>query len=253
MKHHIAAWLIALNFVLASPLHAQAGGFEVVRDDIAAAVASALADRGAATKANVIVYGDSNILYRSEEALRVKIQDLTFNAEARRWNATMQINSDTTTLAEVPIQGRYEAVISVPVITRQANSGDVIADSDIIMLDVPERNVRKDTILNRDALIGKSPKRSISRNRPINISELTAPIIIKKGTSVTIQYSAPSMHIHTTGKTLEDGSLWETIRVENINSKRSISARVISADTVEANTQIISTQAVSTNATNAVN
>jgi flagella basal body P-ring formation protein FlgA len=253
MKYHIAAWLIALSVVLTVPLHAQAGEFEVARDDVAAAVAAALADRGAATKANVIVYGDSDILYRAQEALKVKIQDLAFNTEARRWNATMQIVSDTATLANLPIQGRYEAVISVPVITRQANTGDVISDADIIMLDVPERNVRKDTILNRDALVGKSPKRSISRNRPINISELTAPVIVKKGTSVTIQYSAPSMHIHTTGKTLEDGSLWETIRVENISSKRSISARVISADTVEANAQTINTNATDNTAGNAVN
>lgn len=231
--------LLAIAFLCASQ-HANAASnslFEVAREDVASAVATALADRGAADKVDVVVYSANPVLYQANTPLKVAIQALTFDNKSHKWQANMHILSDNKTLSVTPVQGRYEAVLSVPVLTRKTANTDIITDADIVMLDVPERLVRKDTVINSYDILGKSPKRSISPNRPIRLTEVNLPAIVKKGSSVEIKYSAPFMNIRTIGQALEDGSLGSVVRVKNMDSDRAISARVVSAGTVETNTK----------------
>lgn len=231
--------LVFIAFLCASE-RANAGStsiFEVAREDVAKAVATALANRGAAEKVDVVVYSASPVLYSANAPLKVAIQALTFDSKSHKWHANMHIISNQKTVSVTPVQGRYEAVLSVPVLTRKTANTDIITDADITMMDVPERLVRKDTVINSYDILGKSPKRSISPNRPIRLTEVNLPAIVKKGSSVEIKYSAPFMNIRTIGQALEDGSLGSVVRVKNMDSDRAISARVVSVGTVETNTK----------------
>ncbi len=211
--------------------------FEVAREDVANAVGKALADRGAAEKVRTVVYSKDDVLYSANAPLSVAIQGLKFDERSHKWQANMLVLSKGETVNTTPIQGRYESVYTVPVLTRQAINTDIITDADVEYIDVPERQVRKDTVLNLSDILGKSPKRSISPNRPIRLSEVNMPAIIKKGAAVQINYSAPYMKLQTTGQALEDGSLGSIVRVKNMESQRAISARVISAGVVETNSK----------------
>lgn len=209
--------------------------FEVAREDVATAVAASLAERGASEKVRVVVYSADPVLYRANAPLKVAIQALSFDKDAHKWQANMHIISRDKTVSVTPVQGRYEAVLTVPVLARMAADSDVISDADIHMMDVPERLVRKDTVLRAEDIIGKSPKRSISPNRPIRLTEVNLPAIVRKGSSVEVQYSAPYMKIRTVGQALEDGSLGSLVRIKNPESQRAITARVVGAGLVETN------------------
>ncbi len=230
-------FLTILGCASAYPLIASAKTtlFEVAREDVAKAVADSLAERGAADKVDVVVYSETPVLYRANAPLNVAIQALTFDKDAKKWQANMHVISHEKTVSVMPIKGRYTSVISVPTLSRKTVSTDIIADADIVMTDVQERLVRKDTVRDVSDIVGKSPKRSISPNRPIRLTEVNLPVLIKKGASVEIVYSAPFMNIRTVGKALEDGSLGSTIRVQNTDSDRAIGARVVSAGVVETN------------------
>lgn len=209
--------------------------FEVAREDVAAAVAATLAERGASEKVRVVVYSADPVLYRANAPLNVAIQALSFDKDSHKWQANMHIISRDKTVSVTPVQGRYEAVLTVPVLTRKTVDTDVISDADIEMMDVPDRLVRKDTVLRAEDIIGKSPKRSISPNRPIRLTEVNLPAIVKKGNPVEVQYSAPYMKIRTMGQALEDGSMGSLIRIKNPDSQRAITARVVGTGLVETN------------------
>lgn len=238
MNHILRSLIIALGFsCVAAHASAESSYFQVAREDVATAVSNALAERGAATKVNAVVYSANPVLYSANSPLSVAIQALTFDAESHKWQANMHIISDGKTISVSPVQGRYEAVINVPVLTRKTADSDVITDADITMVDVPERQIHKDTARSAEDLIGKSPKRSISPNRPIRLTEINLPIIVKKGSSVDVQYSAPYMTIRTVGEALEDGSLGSVVRIKNEQSGKAITARVIGTGKVEANNE----------------
>lgn len=239
MNRIVCSLLITLIFgnAVISEAHAENSYFQVARDDVAAAVSSALAKRGAASKVNAIVYSANPVLYTAGSPLKVAIQELSFDNESHKWQANMHILSDDKLISVSPIQGRYEAVVTVPVLARKTANGDIISDADIAMMDIPERQIHKDTATNPSDLVGKSPKRSVSPDRPIRLSEIDLPTIVKRGSPVEVQYSASRMMIRTVGIALEDGSLGSMVRIKNEQSGKAITARVISTGRVEANNE----------------
>jgi flagellar basal body P-ring formation protein FlgA len=211
--------------------------FHVSAKDVGNAVSDALAKRGAADKVQANLLATQPILYSANEPLTVAIQALTFDDASKKWQANMHIIAKGKTVSVTPISGRYEAVVSIPVLTRQANRTDVISENDIVMKDMVERRLRKDTVTSADMLIGKSPLRSISADRPIRTSEVSLPILVQKGQALEVSYSTPYMTLRTMGQALEDGTKGSLIRVKNSDSQKALSARVIDSNRVEANMQ----------------
>jgi flagella basal body P-ring formation protein FlgA len=211
--------------------------YQVATEDVATAVGSALVARGAGESITAKVYTDKQALYQAESPLTVAVQALTFDKKSLRWQANMHVLSGGKTVSTMPISGRYEPMVSVPMLNREVKPDDIISDADITWKSVTERHLRKDTVRAPEDLIGKSPKRYISAERAIRMTEVNQPIILKKGSAVQVTYSSPYMSIRTTGLAMESGSKGSLVRVRNLESKQIFSARVTGASDVEANLQ----------------
>ncbi|MEJ0010239.1 MAG: flagellar basal body P-ring formation chaperone FlgA [Alphaproteobacteria bacterium] len=179
--------------------------------------------------------GSPSTLYSADHALSVSIQALQIDKDAHRWQGQAYIVSGGKTEAVKPVAGYYEAMLSVPVLIRQVGSTDVIAQGDIEMKSMPERQIRKDTVTDEAQLIGKSPRRTISAERPIRAEEIAMPLVVKKGQTVELTYTTPYVHIRTEAEALEDGAVGATIRVKNTKSGKAVSSRVVDTGHVEAN------------------
>ncbi len=160
---------------------------------------------------------------------------LQVDSAAHRWQGQAYILSNGKTETVKPIAGFYQTQIDVPVLTRQLGASDVIAASDIEMKPMSERQLRKDTITDAAQLIGKSPHRMVSAERPIRAEEIAMPLLIKKGQTVEMTYTTAYVHIRDQAEALEDGAAGETIRVKNSKSGKAVSSRVVDAGHVEAN------------------
>lgn len=214
------------------------GYFQVTYDDVADEVARQLTSQGVEKQARATTMpANSPVLYTADHPLKLVLQALQVNPEKRQWQAQAHLIAAGRTEAVKPVSGHYEGVVSVPVLSRQLRGGDIIEPADLGTRDIASRNVRKDTILDPAQLIGKSPRGTISGDRPIRQSEISAPVLIKKGELVEISYTTPHMFIRTTGVALEDGEEGGSIRIKNDKSARTVSGRVISAGKVEANLQ----------------
>lgn len=231
------AFLLITVAMALSALPAFAAGsyFKVATQDVATAIADALTERGAAEKVKASVYSGKDELYESDKPLSVAVQALTFDKDAQRWQANMHVLSEGKTVSVMPIQGRYEPVSSVPVLNRHVNHSDIISDADISWKDMETRKLRKDTVMDISDLLGKTPRRTVSKDRPIRFSEIDQPALVKKGAQVAVRYSSPYMHIQTIGQALEDGAKGSLVRVQNPETKRAFTARVTNTNQVEAN------------------
>jgi flagella basal body P-ring formation protein FlgA len=212
--------------------------YKITAQDVSDAIASQLSLQGVVTKAEVIMSpGTPATLYATDHAVKLVIHTLQIDPQAKRWQAQAYFVADNKTESVHPISGTYGAMIDVPMLARQFSRTDVIAAEDIHMTAVPERLLRKDTITDTKQLIGQSPRVGISPNRPIRVSEVSAPIVIKKGDLVEMRYTTPYIHIKTTGIALEDGAKGSAIRVKNQKSERAVSAHVESAGVVQVNNE----------------
>lgn len=179
--------------------------------------------------------GASSILASADHPLSVVIHALQIDTESKQWQGQAYIMAGSTTESMKPVAGRYDAVVSIPVLTRQLRRGDVVERSDIEMRKIAERQLRKDSITELDQILGKSPLRMISPGRPIRTAEVSSPLLIRKGQTVEMLFTTPYMNIRTTGEALEDGSKGSLVRVQNSTSQKAVSGRVVATGKIEVN------------------
>jgi flagellar basal body P-ring formation protein FlgA len=210
--------------------------FNITAEDVNKAVAEQLQLQAIVPKADVSMSaGSPATLYSADHPLKLVVHALQVDTQARRWQGQANILANGKTETVRPISGIYTALIDVPVLTKQLGRTDVVEASDIAIKAISERQIRKDTVTDAKQLIGLSPRASISPNRPIRISEVSAPLVIKKGDTVQMTFTNPFMSLRTNGIALQDGARGEMIRVKNEKSERAVSGRVMAGGHIEVN------------------
>lgn len=217
--------------------------FQLAYSDVEEAVGFALADKGAGDKVSASITGrKEGPVFSHNKPLSVEIRGLKFDKNAGRWNASLMFVSENAIVSAMPVSGRFEEMVELPVLKRQMRSGETINDKDIQIRDFPVSSTRSDAITDLASLIGKSPLRTISMNRPIREQEIARPTIVKKNALVQMNYNSGAMQISDAGQAMEDGSQGSVISVKNVASKKTIRAVVVSADRVEVMPQAQSSQ-----------
>ena len=82
-------------------------------------------------------------------------------------------------------------------------------------------------------LSGQRLKQQVIAGRPITLAMIEADRIVTRGQTVTLVAAGPGINVTMTGKALTDGALNQRIRVENLNSGRTIEGIVRSREQVE--------------------
>lgn len=210
--------------------------FKITGDDVAAAVAEQLRLQAIEEKSKVsLAAGTPSLLYSADHAIKPVIHALQIDTTALRWQAQLNIIAGGKTVSVKPVSGTYIGLVDVPVVTRQLSRSDVIESGDLSTRAVPKNQLRKETVTDASRLIGQSPRATISANRPIRMSEVSAPIVIKKGDAVQMTYTSNYMSIRATGVALQDGAKGELIRIKNDKSEKAVSGRVKDSGHVEVN------------------
>lgn len=210
--------------------------FSITADDIGKAVAEQLRLQAVEQKADVSLgAGSPKIIYSANHPLKLVIHALQIDPQSRRWQAQANILANGKTETVKPVSGSYVALVDVPVLTRQLGKNDIIEASDLTIKSVPDTQLRKESVTDAKQIIGLSPRSTISTNRPIRQSEVSAPTMIKKGDAVQMTYTNPYMSIRTSGVALQDGAKGELIRIKNDKSEKAVSGRVQGAGHVEVN------------------
>ena len=104
-------------------------------------------------------------------------------------------------------------------IWKYLSSSNLLENADIIDIEDEEK------------MIGLAAKRFIPAKSPLTENQLQRPKLIKKGSIVNISLVNAYMRLRTQGKSLEDGSLGDMIRIKNIKTKKIILAKVTGAET----------------------
>lgn len=80
--------------------------------------------------------------------------------------------------------------------------------------------------------LNKVAKRTLTAGRPISLSSLGDPVLVERGQSTRLVFSAGDLVITATGVSLQPGSAGDFIKVRNIDSGRVITGTVLSDGSV---------------------
>ena len=81
-------------------------------------------------------------------------------------------------------------------------------------------------------LIGMSPLRALSAQRPVKKSDIRSPILVPKGSLVTMVFRTDRMVLTAQGRALQSGSKGDVIRILNAKTHRTIDGLVVNSGTV---------------------
>ncbi len=198
------------------------------QDAIKARIREALMNQGI-NKADEIELGDRlyNIHAPNEFGTKLDVEEIAFDKKSGRFTATLSITSSKPGTIRRVLGGWVRKMTSVPVLARRISTYDVIKQHDIKMVPVRSNRVQEETIVNAKYLIGKSPSRTLTPGAPLRRKDVRPPLLVTKGSLVTMILQGKFMRLTARGRALESGSKDDVIRIRNSKSNKKIEAVVI--------------------------
>lgn len=201
---------------------------DIGADKITAALQSALAQKldgqkfeATPSERNISMHVPENV------AADVTVSDLRYDLARGEFSAMLTAGTE-----EKAVTGRLIPVTSVPVLKAQLQKGALITAEDLDYVDVRNSDLSANVLVSADQLIGMSPRRSLAALKPIASSDVSSPVVVKKGEIVTMVLQNSEMTLTTQGKALESGAVGETVRIINPSSGQSVEGIVTAVKTV---------------------
>jgi flagellar basal body P-ring formation protein FlgA len=111
--------------------------------------------------------------------------------------------------------------------------GAAIAQSDLTYA-TSANDVMSGTVTALDDIVGMQARRTLRAGETLRLEDVRRPVLVIKGSTVSMSFEAPGIVLTATGKAMNEGGLGETVTVQNPASYRMISAVVIGPGQVRA-------------------
>ena len=198
------------------------------RDEIKNAVRDALVDDGVGPDADIEFSNRLMKLHVPGDSLAgVTVDDIDFDPRSRRFSAVISAPAGSPDARQFQIRGRIYRTVEVPVLIRRVLVGDPIKASDLKWIKVRARRMQPNTVIAEADIVGMTPRRGLRPGYPVLLSSIHRPIIVAKGSLVTMFLKAPKMVLTAQGKALENGSEGDVIRISNTQSEKVVEAEII--------------------------
>lgn len=126
------------------------------------------------------------------------------------------------------------APIEIPVLRQPLQPGAIIEADDLVTRAVSVQRLRAGTITRAEDIVGKTPRRALRAGIPLDMRDVEAPRLVRRGEQVSVAYVAGGIRLEMSGRALDDGARGETIRIQNTKSAATIEAVVTGPGTASA-------------------
>ncbi|NQV83381.1 MAG: flagellar basal body P-ring formation protein FlgA [Rhodospirillales bacterium] len=207
----------------------------ITRGEIEDTLLAALVNYGATPSMTMELSNRMLRLYVPAGSLAtVGVEDASYEPRTGRFTAIVTAPANDPRAQRHRITGRLHKMTEVPVLNRPVLSKEVVSKRDIEWIRVRSDRLRRNVIVNADNLIGMAAKRGLRSGTPLQTSFVQRPILVAKGSLVTIYLNVPKMSLTAQGKALENGSDGDTVQIANTRSNKIIEAVVTGMSKVSA-------------------
>ncbi|MCS6877263.1 MAG: flagellar basal body P-ring formation chaperone FlgA [Geminicoccaceae bacterium] len=158
----------------------------------------------------------------ADRPVTVALDGLIVDEARRRFRGELVVRIEGRVTGAVPIEGRLQALVAVPVPSRPVREGELLEPAALATAWVAEDAVRPEVLLDPASAIGREAARPLPAGRPIRESDLRAPRAVRKGEVVTLVYARGPIEIVTLGRALVDAGRGEPVRAVNLASERPV-------------------------------
>jgi flagella basal body P-ring formation protein FlgA len=124
--------------------------------------------------------------------------------------------------------------VRIVVPARDIPRGEVIGDSDLTYQMIAADKMPPSVATSMNDLTGKEARLYLRSGQAVRLDEVRMPILVTKGSTVTMSFAAPGITLTVTGKAITEGGMGESVTVLNPISYRQITGTVTGAGSVRA-------------------
>jgi flagella basal body P-ring formation protein FlgA len=203
------------------------------REEIEAHILAALREKGADRDTRIELSNQLLTLYvAAGQPATMQVDNAVLDVRSGRFSALVSAPAGDPTAQRVRVSGRIHRITEVPVLARRMAAGDVIGKNDVKMATVRADRLQHDTIVDPEGLVGMAVRRFLQPDLPVRTSEVQRPLLVAKGSLVTLLLRTPYMTLTAQGKAQDNGAEGDAIRVTNTQSNQTVEAVVIGANVV---------------------
>ncbi|HEY2759520.1 MAG TPA: flagellar basal body P-ring formation chaperone FlgA [Pirellulales bacterium] len=131
------------------------------------------------------------------------------------------------------INVKISAPTTVVVTVRDVSKGSIITGDDVQLQQLPTGSDAESAFQSLDDVIGREAQLPIAPGQVLDPQYVRTPIMVKRGSVVTVFATAPGIKIRTTGRVHDDGGRGEQVTVESLIDRKTFLAKVTGIDQVE--------------------
>jgi flagella basal body P-ring formation protein FlgA len=150
----------------------------------------------------------------------IEVQSLSVDQPSGRFSALLVVGGGHPTALRIAVAGRA------------VGTREVIRHDDVELATLREDALRNDAVMDPARLVGMSARRALRPGETLRDGDVRAPILVARNANVNVVLRSGSMTLSALGRAVEEGARGDTIRVINVQTRRTVEAQVIGPDTV---------------------
>jgi flagella basal body P-ring formation protein FlgA len=129
----------------------------------------------------------------------------------------------------------FAGTVRIVVPAHDIARGETIGESDLTFTTVDGSALMSGVPTKMDEIKGMQTRRMLMAGQPFRAEDVRRPIVVTKGQTVTMQFTAPGVELTAMGRAMSEGGVGDTITIQNPISYRMIAGTVVAPGTVRAN------------------
>lgn len=148
----------------------------------------------------------------------IEVRDLWIERESDRFAARLAIASGDHPEVTAKVSGRMFEVMEIPVLRQPFAPGEVVTEADIEWTEIRADLVSRNTVTEAKHVLDMTPRRRTPAGSPLKSRDFRPPVVVEKGSIVTMILETPAMRLTAQGRAAEDGADGAVIKVVNTQS-----------------------------------
>jgi flagella basal body P-ring formation protein FlgA len=195
-------------------------------DAVAASVRDALAATGDRSDYDIDLPDFAPPTVPSEATPGLLVSQLELDRNNGRFAALLTVTAAGMKPMALRIGGRAETMIEAPVSVGRLRQDAIVRPEDLRVGRVASATSDRDVARSMDQIVGMQLVRPIAPGQKLLLSDLTRPVLVRKGALVQAELSAGSLSIGGQVMAVDTGGAGEVVRVQNVTSHLFLFARV---------------------------
>lgn len=166
------------------------------------------------------------LVFDGQSVPEITVSQTAFDPASERFSAEITIHRDGEQVGQFTLKGNATPMMTIPVLRNSLAAGTVLSASDVMMLTLPKRDVRRDAVIAQSDIEGMVLKRMMSANQPIGKNDVTPPLLVKRNEVITVTYRNGPVNLSTKARAMANGAKGDIVMLQNLTSKKPFEAKI---------------------------